>query len=158
MALEEKQAPTATEEAQATVFSLKQAPVLSAGRYDSVVARSNDLIARVKVYAEGGENAIHTHLHEDHVFLVLAGQATFHLGRAEREVVVNRFEGVLLPAGAFYYFQSTGDQNLVMFRVGTTKKTGGDDRMGPDGLPLPGHSARDKHVEGVPVEGKYFGS
>ena len=46
------------------VFSLKDAPVLSAGRFDTVVASSDDLIARVKVYAEGGENAKHTHLHE----------------------------------------------------------------------------------------------
>jgi mannose-6-phosphate isomerase-like protein (cupin superfamily) len=144
-------------EVEATVFTLKRAPVLSAGRFDTIVARSNDLIARIKVYAEGGENALHTHLHEDHVFLVLAGQATFHLGRAERQVVVNRFEGVMLPAGAYYYFTSTGDENLVMFRVGTTTRAAEGERLGPDGLPLPGHSAKNKHVEGVPVEGKFFG-
>ena len=144
-------------EVEATVFTLKQAPVLSAGRFDTIVARSNDLIARIKVYAEGGENALHTHLHEDHVFLVLAGQATFHLGRAERQVVVNRFEGVMLPAGAYYYFTSTGDENLVMFRVATTTRAAEGERLGPDGLPLPGHSAKNKHVEGVPVEGKFFG-
>jgi mannose-6-phosphate isomerase-like protein (cupin superfamily) len=144
-------------EPQAKVFSLTDAPVLSAGRFDTVVAQSDDLTMRVKVYAEGGENAIHTHLHEDHVFLVLAGQATFHLGREEREVVVDRFQGVLLPAGAFYYFTSTGSENLVMFRVGTNKRSETDERMGPDGLPLPGHSARNKHVDGVPVEGKFFG-
>ena len=62
----------------------------------------------------------------------------------------------MLPAGAFYYFQSSGDENLVMFRVGT-RQTGQNERLGPDGLPLPGHSARNKHVEGVPVEGQFFG-
>jgi mannose-6-phosphate isomerase-like protein (cupin superfamily) len=138
------------------VFSLKDAPLLSAGRFDTVVANSDDLIARVKVYAEGGENAKHTHLHEDHLFLVLAGQATFRLGEEEREVVVNRYEGVMLPAGAFYYFQSSGDENLVMFRVGT-RRAGENQRVGPDGQPLLGHSSANKHVDGVPVEGKFFG-
>src|SRR5919201_3030858 len=89
------------------VFSLKDAPVLSAGRFDTVVASSTDLVARVKVYAEGGENAKHTHQNEDHLFLVLAGQATFRVGSEEREVVVDRYQGVMLPAGAFYYFQSS---------------------------------------------------
>jgi mannose-6-phosphate isomerase-like protein (cupin superfamily) len=144
-------------EPRAAVFTLKDAPLLSAGRFDAVMASSTDLIARVKVYAEGGENAKHTHAHEDHLFLVLAGQATFRLGSQEREVVVNRYEGVMLPAGAYYYFQSSGDENLVMFRVGTNKRARENERLGPDGLPLPGHSARNRHVDGVPVEGKFFG-
>ncbi len=149
---------TQTDEAQATVFTLKEAPVLSKGRFDRVVAKSDGLVARVKVYAEGGENTLHTHLREDHVFLVLAGQATFRLGKEERQVVVNKDEGVLLPGGAYYWFQSTGDENLVMFRVGVGKQAGDDDRVGGDGLPLPGGSEKNKHVPGVPVPGKFFGT
>ncbi len=110
----------------------------------------------MKVYFEGGENATHTHLAEDHLFFVLSGQATFHLGRDGEEVkVANRYEGVLLPRGAYYRFQSSGEENLVMLRVGATS---GDDRgrVGANGLPLPGHSAENHHVEGVPVPGQYF--
>jgi mannose-6-phosphate isomerase-like protein (cupin superfamily) len=141
---------------QATVFKLTDTQLLSVGRSDRVVAKSENLTARIKVYAEGGENVIHSHAREEHMFLVLAGQATFHLGKEERPQVVNQFEGVLLPAKAYYWFQSTGDENLVLFRVGTGKRDG-DDRMGRDGGPLPGDSAENKHVNGVPVEGRYFG-
>jgi mannose-6-phosphate isomerase-like protein (cupin superfamily) len=144
-------------EPQATVFSLNGTPLLSRGRSDRVVARTEDMTNRVKVYAEGGENALHTHLYEDHVFLVLAGQATFYLGKEERPVVVNRFEGVLLPKGAFYRFQSSGDENLVLFRSGAGKRRP-DDRMGPDGRPLAGDSEENKHVPGVEAPGRAFGA
>jgi mannose-6-phosphate isomerase-like protein (cupin superfamily) len=142
-------------EPQASVFNLVGTPLLSSGMTDSVVARSDNLVGRVKVYAEGGENALHCHAHEEHVFLVLAGQATFYLGREERPHVVEKFQGVHLPRGAFYRFHSTGDENLVMFRVGTGKPAG-DDRMGPHGRPLPGHSPENKTTPGVVVPGKVF--
>jgi mannose-6-phosphate isomerase-like protein (cupin superfamily) len=112
---------------------------------------------RVKVYAEGGENATHTHLAEDHVFLVLAGQATFHLGKdGEQTQVANTYEGVFLPKGSYYRFESSGDENLVMYRVGAGKRYEGD-RADPTGDALPGGSEKNKHVEGVAVPGKFFG-
>lgn len=139
-------------------FSLAGTPVLTAGRYDKVLASDPGMAARVKVYYEGGENATHTHLEEDHLFFVLAGRATFHLGREGEEVsIVNVHEGMLLPRGAYYRFMSSGDENLVMLRVATANgSAGGDDRMGPDGLPLPGHTAANHYVEGVPAPGQYF--
>ena len=141
---------------QATVFSLTDTPLLSSGSTDRVVARSPQLVSRIKVYAEGGENALHAHQQEEHVFLVLAGQATFFLDKEERQTVVNKFEGVLLPAGAYYRFQSSGDENLVMFRVGTGKGPQ-DDRMGPNGRALPGNSAENKHVPGTVRPDAFFG-
>jgi len=137
-------------------ISLAGTPVLSLGRYDTVLAACEGFGARVKVYYEGGENATHTHLKEDHLFFVLAGQATFHLGRDGEEVkVANRFEGVLLPRGSYYRFESSGDENLVMLRVGAWSA---DDRerTGPDGLPLAGRDPRNKHIDGVSIPGKYF--
>ncbi|HUY06531.1 MAG TPA: cupin domain-containing protein [Acidimicrobiales bacterium] len=144
------------EDPTAQRFTLKDAPTLSAGRFDSVLAKTEGFAARVKVYAEGGENASHTHLREDHLFLILAGQATFHLGRdGEEEIVANPYDGVFLPRGAFYRFLSSGDENLVMFRVGGFDS---EDRMrvGPDGSPLHGHSKKNNHVDGVVVAGRHF--
>ena len=139
-------------------FTLKEAPVLSAGRYDNILARDDDFAARVKVYAEGGENATHTHLKEDHLFLVVAGQATFNVGREGKEVIVaDAYDGVYLPRGAYYRFLSSGEENLVMFRVGHFDAA---DRMrvGPDGNPLPSHSTENRHEDGVEVEGRHFGA
>jgi mannose-6-phosphate isomerase-like protein (cupin superfamily) len=155
MALTASPQSDTTTEPQATVFSLNNTPLLTKGRSDRAVARSEDMTNRIKVYAEGGENALHTHLYEDHVFLVLAGQATFYLGREERPQVVNKYEGVLLPKGAFYRFQSSGDENLVLFRSGAGKRRP-DDRLGPDGRPLAGGSEENKHVPGEEAPGKVF--
>lgn len=140
---------------RAQVFTLDGTPLLSVGRTDTVVAKSDDMSARVKVYAEGGENATHTHLNEDHIFFVLQGQATFFLGRnADEQVKVNPMSGILLPKGAYYRFQSSGDENLVLFRVGSF--VGDSERVGPSGAPLPSRSNENNHVVGVPVEGKFF--
>lgn len=140
---------------KAQVFSLEGTPLLSKGRTDKVVARSEDMTARVKVYAEGGENATHTHLNEDHIFFVLQGEATFFLGRnADETEVVGPLSGILLPKGAFYRFQSTGDENLVLFRTGSFD--GSADRVDPTGAQLLGGSKENNHVVGVPIEGKFF--
>jgi mannose-6-phosphate isomerase-like protein (cupin superfamily) len=143
-------------EPEAVVFDLAGTPLLSSGRTDEVVAASDNLVARVKVYASGGENATHAHLEDEHVFLILAGRALFHLGRdGERQVEVGPNGGVLLPAGAFYRFSSVGQDNLVLLRVGKGRR-GSDDRVGPDDRPLPGHSSQNKHQAGVPVPGVTF--
>src|SRR5688572_1130759 len=86
---------------ETTVFSLK-APVLSEGRMESILATTPLTSMVIKVYASGGENGMHAHANEDHCFVVLQGQATFHLGTEDNVRVVNKYEGVMLPRGAFY--------------------------------------------------------
>jgi len=140
--------------AQAQVFSLKT-PLLSSGRSNLPVAATDLLKLRVKVYAEGGENGLHTHQDEDHAFIVLQGQATFHDEEGNVNVV-NQYEGIMLPHGAFYYFQSTGDENLVLIRAGAGRKPEGDFRVGPNGRPLT--REENKHIEGTPIPGKFFGA
>ena len=139
---------------KAEVFSLKT-PLLSEGRSNLQVAATDLLKLRVKVYAEGGENGLHTHHDEDHAFVVLQGQATFH-DENDTATVVNRYEGILLPKGAFYYFQSTGDENLVLLRVGAGRKAEGGFRVGTNGVPLT--AEENKHIDGVPIPGKFFGA
>jgi mannose-6-phosphate isomerase-like protein (cupin superfamily) len=137
-------------------FSLKTA-YLSEGRTNTFLARTDLLRLTVKVYAQGGENALHMHTREDHAFIVLEGQATFHDGDGN-PTVVGQHQGIMLPAGAYYYFQSSGDVNLVLLRVaaGTGGQGGGESRLGPDGKPLPAFSEENRHVDGVPIPGKFF--
>ena len=52
---------------EVTTFSLK-AQMLDQGRTDTVLAATDDLSVRLKVYASGGENGLHAHVDEDHVF------------------------------------------------------------------------------------------
>jgi mannose-6-phosphate isomerase-like protein (cupin superfamily) len=139
---------------KAQVFSLKT-PLLSSGRTNLPVAATDLLQLRVKVYAEGGENGLHTHQDEDHAFVVLQGQATFR-DEEENVTVVNRYEGIMLPRGAFYYFQSTGDENLVLLRVGAGRNREGEFRVGTHGRPLT--REENKHIDGTPIPGQFFGA
>ena len=143
---------------KAQVFSLRT-PYLSAGHSSVLVAQGDHSWFHVKVYAQGGENALHAHTSEEHTFLVLEGQATFY-NKDHTPTVVNKYEGVLLPKGAFYYFQSTGEEQLVMLRAGSGKRSspGEARRVFPDGQPFPASDPANKEgsMPGVPILGKFF--
>ena len=51
----------ATKNDEVTTFSLK-AQMLDQGRTDTVLAATEDLSVRLKVYASGGENGLHAHV------------------------------------------------------------------------------------------------
>ncbi len=80
---------------------------------------TEELTARVKVYVSGGENEMHSHPREDHIFACLAGKATFHIERDDNTCDVGANEAVLLPRGTRYWFTNTGEGNLVMMRLGS---------------------------------------
>jgi quercetin dioxygenase-like cupin family protein len=149
VAIETKQA--------ADVFDLRT-PYLNQGRTTDVRARTDLMTITAKVYAEGGENAMHNHPHEDHSFIVLEGEATFHLETDDNVKVVRRYEGVMLPRGANYWFQSSGDGNLVMVRVGATYPGVPSGRLTPDGRDIPGDSLENKTVERIERPGRGFGA
>jgi mannose-6-phosphate isomerase-like protein (cupin superfamily) len=130
-------------------------PLTSKGRLDTVLGQADELQIRIKVYAEGGENVLHAHLREDHSFIILQGQARFYDGEDSSQVL-GRNEGILLPRGAKYYFQSCGEEPLVLLRVSNKGTQTGDSRVAPDGKPLPGHSADNKHEDGVIIPGAFY--
>ena len=140
-----------------TQFDLK-AQLLDQGRSMDLLAKTDLMAAHIKVYAEGGENGLHTHDHEDHIFVVLTGEATFYTGVEEQERVVGKYQGILLPKGAYYRFHSTGDENLVLLRVGAQLPGTAHDRTKPDGTPIPGDSPDNRQVPVIPRAGKYFPS
>ena len=143
---------------KAQVFSLRT-PLLSAGSTTDLVAQGDLSWYHIKVYAQGGENALHMHPTEEHSFVILEGEATFY-DVNENPTVVTKYQGVLLPKGALYYFQSTGDAQLVMLRIGAGARAvpGEDSRLGADGRPLLAHSKENKDGagHGVPIPGKFF--
>lgn len=145
---------------KAQVFSLVGQEMLSQGRTTEILAQTGMAIVTAKVYAEGGENTLHTHTDQDHGFFVVAGEATFH-DEEDNLTVLGPYDGMLLPAGAYYWFQSSGEGNLVMLRFSSELESKGgaereDDRMGIDGRPLPGDSIENKSVERIPTPGQFF--
>ncbi|MFT4267276.1 MAG: cupin domain-containing protein [Xenophilus sp.] len=99
-------------------FSLRNLPLLDGGATMELVGLAPMLWAHSKVYSAGGENALHSHDIEDHVFLILQGRATFQFGDGST-TEARAFEGVTIPRGTRYCFHAhEAEGNLVMFRVG----------------------------------------
>jgi mannose-6-phosphate isomerase-like protein (cupin superfamily) len=99
-------------------FSMRKLPLLEGGATMDLLGLAPMLWAHAKVYSTGGENALHSHEIEDHVFLILQGSATFHFGDGS-SADVRPFEGVMVPRQTQYRFHANeADGNLVMFRVG----------------------------------------
>jgi mannose-6-phosphate isomerase-like protein (cupin superfamily) len=134
-------------------------PYLLQGRTTDVRSRTDLMTVTVKVYAEGGENGMHAHMDEDHTFVVLEGEAEFHLETDENSRRLTRYQGVMIPKGAHYWFQACGDENLVMLRVGASASGFKQHaRMTPDGREIPGDSLENKTVARIEKPGAGFGA
>src|SRR5207237_4424690 len=80
-------------------FFKMRAQMLEKGRTNTALARTENMWATLKVYASGGENGLHTHPNEDHVFIVLQGSARYYDADGGY-TDVGKHEGIMLPAGA----------------------------------------------------------
>jgi mannose-6-phosphate isomerase-like protein (cupin superfamily) len=113
--------------------------------------------ATLKVYASGGENGLHAHPNEDHMFVVLQGSARF-FGPNEETADLGKYQGIMLPAGSYYKFQSTSEEPLVLMRVGCQAGTGDPSgRLNIAGEPMPGDSKENGRVPVIPRPNAYFG-
>src|SRR5258707_13540398 len=117
------------------IFSRRSLPLLEQGTsYDSLATAEN-LWAAVKVYASGGENALHSHAGEDHIFIVMQGKAVFTFGDG-RISVVRQHEGVMIPKNVTYKFEADETDNLELLRVGAgERKVKGLAELTPFGTP-----------------------
>ena len=152
-----------------TKFSLRGTPLLAAGSTMDLLGKAPCLWAHLKVYAEGGENGVHAHPYEDHLFLVLAGEATF-IDDAGTETVVGVHEGMVVPRSTHYAFHSSGEGNLVLLRVGSPADSSlieeGEQEehlgipasvVGRIGVQPLSADNKTGAVPGVPIPGQFFG-
>lgn len=117
-------------------FSLRGLQLLANGTANHPLATVDNLWLSVKVYAGGGENALHAHTVEDHAFVVLQGRATFHFGDGSQCEVLP-FEGIMLPKGTQYRFEADEAENLVLLRMGgAQRKTTGTAQLRDTGGPI----------------------
>ncbi|MPY68969.1 MAG: cupin domain-containing protein [Alphaproteobacteria bacterium] len=140
-----------------SLFSLK-GQLLDQGRTDTMLAATEDLTLRLKIYASGGENELHAHTSEDHSFIVLQGSARF-FGPEGEMVELTKHQGIMLPKGNYYRFYATSEEPLVMIRVGNPYlgKQANPTRVNAKGEEMKGDSKENKKVETVFREGAYFG-
>lgn len=105
---------------QAQVFRYTR-PDLPEGRFEGKVitrmARTDRMMANVQVLKEGGENSLHSHRHLDGFWMVLGGRVRFY---GDGDALIGEFgkhEGVLIPRGFKYWFESVGDEALELLQV-----------------------------------------
>lgn len=93
-------------------------PVLAAGQPKAVklLARSDRAFFAVQVVSEGGENNLHSHEHVDGFWFVLSGRARFYTTGDELLGEFGPLEGVLVPRGFPYWFESCGEDNLEILQ------------------------------------------
>ncbi len=131
-------------------------PLPSVGRTDTALAATPSMTVVLKSYAATGENSLHAHTTEDHVFIVLKGEVNFYGPNGEVKTF-GPMHGVMLPHGSFYRFQASAGEPLVMLRIGGSAVHGGDmfARIGFDGVPMEGNSKENKAGELV-LSGERF--
>lgn len=101
---------------------------LKTGKTSTRLVRTDHINSGVQVVAEGGETNLHAHTSQDEIWFVLSGAATFY---TEGDAVVARLgkhQGLLIPHGAAYWFESSSDENLVILRFGAAVPGAGPDR------------------------------
>jgi mannose-6-phosphate isomerase-like protein (cupin superfamily) len=97
-------------------FSYKK-PELKRGKGIVQLAGSDLIRGRVQIVSEGGENNLHSHRGMDGFWFVLSGRVKFY---GPGDVVIGEFgkhEGILVPRGAEYWFESSGDEDLEILQM-----------------------------------------
>ncbi len=79
---------------------------------------SSDLMkVQVQVVKDGGENNLHTHTGDDAFWYVINGAVKFY---GEGDKIIGEYkkgEGVLIPRGFKYWFESSSKEQLEILRV-----------------------------------------
>jgi mannose-6-phosphate isomerase-like protein (cupin superfamily) len=131
--------------------------LVSAGHTKQLLAATDLMTLHIHCYGpKGGENGMHAHLDEDHVFLVLQGEAQFR-GLAGPLPPVGKNQALFLPKGAHYSFSNEATEPLVMARFGATEKgVRHGRRLTPDGSAIPGRGKQKGAIAPVLIDGAFF--
>jgi mannose-6-phosphate isomerase-like protein (cupin superfamily) len=140
---------------EAEILTLRT-QLVSAGHTKDLLAQTDAMTLHIHCYGpKGGENGLHAHVDEDHVFVVLQGEAQFY-GRNGPLPVLKKNQALMLPRGCFYSFSNEGTEPLVMIRFGSMDKGAAGNRLDPQGKPIPGRGKQAGSKPPVFIEGKFF--
>ena len=130
--------------------------MVSQGFTRVLLAETDNSTFRIHCYGpKSGENGLHSHVDEDHVFVVLQGEAQFYdLDGALP--VLKKHQALILPKGCFYSFSNEGTEPLVMIRFGAMDKDAQGRRLDPEGRPIPGRSKQEHSKPPVLIEDAFF--
>jgi mannose-6-phosphate isomerase-like protein (cupin superfamily) len=110
-------------EATVAPFSFKRPDNIPADRKAFVkLAGNNNENVVIQVIGKGGDNNLHYHANMDSVFYVLKGRVKFY---GPEDALIGDFsqnEGVLMPAGARYWFESSTPEEAWLLQIANYPK------------------------------------
>ena len=83
----------------------------------SWLARTDRLFATLQVVKQGGETNLHSHGHLDGFWFVLSGRARFYSDETTLAAELGPREGICIPRGVKYWFESAGEETLELLQV-----------------------------------------
>ncbi|HKX51871.1 MAG TPA: cupin domain-containing protein [Candidatus Binatia bacterium] len=101
---------------EAKVFKY-QMPQFDGVKKTVQVCNSDLMKVQVQVVKDGGENNLHSHTGDDAFWYVMSGAVKFY---GEGDEVIGEFnkgEGILIPRGFKYWFESSSSEPLEILRV-----------------------------------------
>ena len=130
--------------------------LVSGGHSKNLLAKTDGVTLHIHCYGpKGGENGLHTHVDEDHVFVVLQGEAQFS-GLNGPLPALRKNQAMVLPKGCFYSFSNEETEPLVMIRFGAKDKGIAEARLDPAGKPIPGRGKQAGATAPVFIENAFF--
>jgi mannose-6-phosphate isomerase-like protein (cupin superfamily) len=103
--------------AQETKVFKYQTPQFDGVKKTLQVCNSDLMKVQVQVVKEGGENNLHSHTGDDAFWYVISGAVKFYGEGDEVIGEFNRGEGILIPRGFKYWFESSSREPLEILRV-----------------------------------------
>ncbi|HWP56626.1 MAG TPA: cupin domain-containing protein [Candidatus Acidoferrales bacterium] len=97
--------------------------------------KDSDLLGLgMQVVLQGGETNRHAHTGQDAAWLVLEGRARFY-GKTDDEVFeLEPMEGIFIPDGQDYWFESASDKPLKILRMSARDPRGESKRLNYEDL------------------------
>lgn len=81
------------------------------------LCQTDRMIGIVQVVRKGGETNLHSHPNLDGMWMVMSGRVRFY---GEKNKIIGeygKYEGVLVPRGCPYWFESVGDEECELLQV-----------------------------------------
>lgn len=101
---------------EAKVFKYEK-PEFDGVKKSIELCRSDLLKGLIQVVKQGGENNLHTHTGDDAFWMVLSGAVKFY-GEGDKVIAeLKKHEGIMIPRGFMYWFESASDEPLEILRV-----------------------------------------
>jgi mannose-6-phosphate isomerase-like protein (cupin superfamily) len=118
----ESKSKTQSEAGAYQLFSYRKPETLKGGKAIIQLAESDIIRGRVQIVREGGENNLHSHKGMDGFWMVLRGRVKFYGPGDELIAELSQHEGIMLPRGTEYWFESSGDEDLELLQMAAFEK------------------------------------